>query len=160
MNGIREWAFSLCFVAVACGIMEMLVPSASIGKVFRFTVGVFFLICILSPVMMRSYTPPTITHENVQAQSQEIADKLTQSVNKRFNKESEQRLKRILTDNLSKSGIKTDKVIINISTKDKENIIISSVYIEADKHIEEKHDEIISITEKVLDITPKIVYTE
>ena len=54
MEGIKQWAFSVCAAMVACGLCQMLLPKAGMEKIFRMTVSIFFLCCLLSPIVLQN----------------------------------------------------------------------------------------------------------
>lgn len=158
MEAIRSWAFSICFAAVSCGLIQMLIPNISTGKVLRFTVAIFFLICVLSPVVLDGYEPPIITQEDVQQNTQEIADKLTASVDERFQKDAKNQISTLIKENLLEIGIKPNKIIININTKDKDRILINNVRIELDEGYQSEHQKTVALLEQLLGIPPELVY--
>ena len=51
MEIIRQWAVSICFAAVVCAIVMMIVPPGSTEKVFRITVSAFFICCAALPII-------------------------------------------------------------------------------------------------------------
>jgi hypothetical protein len=57
MDAVRQWGMTCCFAALAAGIANMLIPHGSLEKVMRFTVSLFFLCCVLSPLISMKISP-------------------------------------------------------------------------------------------------------
>lgn len=72
MDGIREWGYSLCAAAIACGMIQVLIPNAGAGRVMRMTVSVFFLCCLFSPLVLRVPELAEIPQSTAQAKADEI----------------------------------------------------------------------------------------
>jgi len=51
MEEIRNWAFSVCTASICGAVMNIILPEGSTQKVFKSVFCVFFLCCIISPLL-------------------------------------------------------------------------------------------------------------
>lgn len=116
MPAIQQWAFSICAAMVAAGLAHMLMPKSSMEKVMRLVVSVFFLCCLLSPVVFRN---PSIlvdirleTEEEVAARSK----KLDQLAEEQAMTAARSTLEKMIREKFAQRGIKVQAVTIHIST--------------------------------------------
>ena len=50
MEGVKNWAFSVCCAGITGGILELLLPAGSIQKIYKTVFAVFFLCVFISPL--------------------------------------------------------------------------------------------------------------
>lgn len=50
MDGFKSWIFSVCAAAIIITALNMLVPNSKTEKIMRFTIGLFFILLIGSPI--------------------------------------------------------------------------------------------------------------
>lgn len=55
MDAVRQWAFSLCAAAMACAVIELLLPGISLAKMTRLALSVFFLCVLIQPLGPEAY---------------------------------------------------------------------------------------------------------
>ena len=55
MDAVRQWAFSLCAAAMACAVIELLLPSISLAKMTRLALSVFFLSVLIQPLGLEAH---------------------------------------------------------------------------------------------------------
>ena len=64
MSALREWAVTVAAGAMVCALVRMLVPSGRFDRTLRFVTALFFLACLLSPLVrlgalrLPELTPP------------------------------------------------------------------------------------------------------
>ncbi len=51
MESFKSWIFSVCAAAVIITALNMLVPNSKTEKIMRFTIGLFFVLLIGSPII-------------------------------------------------------------------------------------------------------------
>lgn len=133
MDAIRQWAFSLCAAMVACGIAQLLMPKSTLESMFKLVSSVFFLCCLLSPVMLRF---PGIRVETEQYSSALIEEKsraLTGVVERQTQESAEQGLEKNIAAKLRQMGINYYSITINMSINGQSEEQIDSVDIELEK---------------------------
>jgi len=142
MGAIRQWAFSLCVVMVACGMMSMLLPKTNLDKMFRMAVSVFFMCCLLSPFVLQS---PQLRIEVQQMSQQEIqhrAQRLTAVADVQSEQAFKNELEKIVGQNLAGKGINYTDITIHITTKGQNGEAVPVVDIELDREHEPEHQSI------------------
>lgn len=80
MDSVRQWAFGICAAAIACALAQLILPKSSMQRVFNITCGVFFLGCLLSPVVLPSASVELTPPESVQRRIEEKAGRLESAV--------------------------------------------------------------------------------
>lgn len=55
MDAVRQWAFSLCAAAMACAVIELLLPNISLAKMTRLALSVFFLCVLIQPLGLEAH---------------------------------------------------------------------------------------------------------
>lgn len=144
MEGVRQWAFSVCTAMVACGIAQLVMPKSNMEKMFRVTVSVFFLCCLLSPVVIRSPDLLIQVEEYSREEIEARAAKLTAVVDAQSQSEAKAQVEKIIADKLVKMGIKYRSITININTNGQSGQEIESVDIELDVQHERDHEKILA----------------
>lgn len=51
MDGIRSWAFSVCAASICGAVLNIILPEGSTQKIFKTVFCVFFLCCVISPLL-------------------------------------------------------------------------------------------------------------
>lgn len=87
MADIKAWAAGLCLVAIACSMLQILTPKTGTGRIFRLTVGAFFLCSLLAPLLSMtsllrldaSLLPETVQDDVLQQRLMEQLDEPLQT---------------------------------------------------------------------------------
>lgn len=159
MQAIQQWAFSICAAMVACGLAQMLLPPSNMEKVFRTTVSVFFLCCLLSPMLLRGSELRFELEEYTQADIEQRAARLTGEVDRQAGAAAGEDLKKIVEQKLAQMGINYLDIAININTNGQSAEDTARVDILLDTALEPEHDRIRSQLEELgMDI--RLVYTD
>lgn len=115
MEGLKQWAFSVCAAMVACGICRMLIPSSGMEKMFRTTVSVFFLCCLLSPMVFQVPALRIELENDSQQQIQERAERLQSEAENQAGAAANRDMMKIIGEKLDQMGIKYHGITININ---------------------------------------------
>ena len=51
MDSVRDWAFSLCVASICGTIMNGILPECDLQKIFKTVYSVFFICCVISPII-------------------------------------------------------------------------------------------------------------
>jgi len=116
MEGLRQWAFSLCCAMVACGLAQILLPHSGLERMFKLCVSVFFLCCLLSPVVLRNPGLRIELQEYSQEDIMERARRLTDVIERQQDHQIKTNLEGIVRENLRQRGIKETGTAIHIIT--------------------------------------------
>ena len=158
MDGIREWGYSLCAAAIACGMMQVLIPNAGAGRVMRMTVSVFFLCCLFSPLVLRTPELAEIPQSTAQAEANEIARRLTEGQEGRFIGKAQEGLRHRVQDSLEEIGIFPSKIQITIHAVDKSRIEINELILVLREDDREREGEVVQRIRNLLGEAPDIQY--
>lgn len=142
MEAIKQWAFSICAAMVTCGLSQTLLPKSSMEKIFRTTVSIFFLCCLLSPIVLQKPELRIELEEYAQSDIDARAARLQQVVQSQTAQASEGELKKIIGTKLSQMGINYHSITINMSINGQSENRIDSVEIELDRVHAKDHDSI------------------
>ena len=158
MDGIREWGYSLCAAAIACGMIQVLIPNAGAGRVMRMTVSVFFLCCLFSPLVLRVPELAEIPQSTAQAKADEIARRLAEGQEERAIGRAQEDLRREARDSLEEIGIFHSKIQITIHAVDKSRIEISELILVLQESDREREGEAVQRIKDLLGEAPDIQY--
>lgn len=159
MEALQTWAFSVCAAMVACGIAQIVLPKGSMEKVFRITVSIFFLCCLLSPILLRG---PALEIE-VQAYAQEEivqrAEKLQQEAILQTQQMAQKEIRQIIEEKLADMGINARDITINISSGGQQETEMLEIELLLNKADEMAHHKIVQELEKTLGVVVHVRYT-
>ncbi len=159
MESIRQWAFGICSAAIACGLAQLILPKSSLQRIFQITSSVFFLSCLLSPVVLSlptlEITPPDSLMEDISRRS----ERLNSSVEEQRQELATESLRNAAEDILQDLGIKANKIYINVHEDGEGGITISECELELDESYFPRHDEIRAALHKALGVDIRIGYT-
>lgn len=157
MDSVKQWAFSLCAAMIACGIAQMLVPKASLEKIFSLVISVFFLCCLLSPLLLRAPGISIEIKEYTAEQMEEKARALSDVVGRQQSGAEAEAVEKIIAEKLARMGIKYYSIAIDITTDGQsENACIATVVL--DKVHSQDHDRIAEQLERELGIDFRLGY--
>ena len=159
MNEIQQWGATVCCAAIAAGILNMVSPGASMERIFRIVIGLFFVCSILSP--LKNFDS-IITHqwpanENKQ---QLMTENYGNAADEIFNKTATQMLQGLTQKKLEDMGIKDGVVSVYINETTNEKLIAEDIIIEVELKKEQahRHDEIVKYLKYELGTTIRIGY--
>ena len=158
MDSIREWGYSLCAAAIACGIIQILIPNAGAGKVMRMTVSVFFLCCLFSPFVLQMPELEPVPFSSAQQKAEEIASQLNQNQEEQTLLHAEKELCSQTEEYLKEIGIFSSKIEISIHAVDKSRIEISEVKVILKESDRNREEEAVQQIEDLLGKKPEIQY--
>ena len=86
MTGLSAWLTAVCLAAVAGGVMQLLFPAGSTGRMLRWVTGLFTLGCLLLP--LTGWEPPTLPEVTPPAAvDATLADRLAEAARKRVERQ-------------------------------------------------------------------------
>ena len=112
MDNVRQWAFGICAASIACALAQMLLPSSSLQKTFQMTCSVFFLSCLLSPVLFAPWTIDSAQLVDFQSQVTEKAEHLEETLREDTIYLAEENLKNRLEEILLEQEIIARKISV------------------------------------------------
>lgn len=115
METVKQWALSVCAAAVACGIAQMVLPRGSMEKIFKITVSVFFLCCLLSPLVVRSPELRMEWQEYAREDIERRAERLSGVAASQAERAVVVEVTKIVEEKLTEMGINNSGITININ---------------------------------------------
>ncbi|MCL2089600.1 MAG: stage III sporulation protein AF [Oscillospiraceae bacterium] len=115
MDIIREWAFVICITALGASLFSMLAPNSNMEKVMRFTISLFFLSGIISPIASGSVKfdyKSAIEYKQIESYKEELAE----GVREQYRRMAEGEIVRLIAAAIppEQAGIKKIEAIVNI----------------------------------------------
>jgi len=142
MAGIRQWAFSICCTMVACGLAQILLPKSNMERLFKLCVSVFFLCCLLSPILLQKPELRVQVQEYAQEDIQRRAEQLSEVVERQSTSAVQASLEKIVADKLLEMGINYSSVAIHINTNGQNADEQFWVQVKLESGHEERRDQI------------------
>lgn len=145
MNEIRQWAFGICAAAVACGLVQLILPKSSMQRIFQVTASVFFLGCLFSPLALSSLDLPQIEleQEQITRQIEEKTARLQQAADEQNGQIATESLRTAANEVLDALGVEGErKIYINVHDDEQDGISISECEVELERQYMLRHDEI------------------
>ncbi len=123
MADIKLWAISLCVAALAGAIMHILAPKTSLEKMMRLVIGVFFLSCIISPVLSKLPDIKLTFSGKADQSLTEVQERLLSTVDK----QTESSMITQVESLLAQKGVTAENISFEYNTADKNRISISQI---------------------------------
>ena len=130
MDGIRLWAFSICSAAVVGTIVYMIFPKGKLEKIFRFTVTLFFLCSLFSPLIVRT-TGFSLNFDFLEPEEHQVPEnqELDYTLEEQIEHAFRQNLTQLIEKSLQEIEIKADKILLDIHIESDNSIIIDQITI-------------------------------
>ena len=145
MEELKQWAFGICAAAIACGMVQLILPKSSMQRIFQVTASVFFLGCLFSPLALSLPDLPDLKVEQEQLQRQ-IEEKSERLKNVAAEQEQEiaiESLRRGAAETLAALGVEGErKIYINTHEGEDGRISISECEVTLESRWLPRHDEI------------------
>lgn len=153
---MKEWAFSICLAVVAGCIVRMISPNSGMGKIINFVMSIFLLSCLFSGVILRDFDLDSDI--DIIDQVDDITEKLEEIKEKKTLGEMENKIKEMVRKDLLLKKVNVTKILININTNDKSNILINSMEIFIKEGEEYDEEEIKSYIYLKYNVIPNIIF--
>lgn len=156
MDTVKQWAFSACATMIACGLAQMVLPRSNLEKIFRLTVSVFFLCCLLSPLVLTRPELRLEWEDYSSRQVQERAQQLEQELLSQTKTALDRDLKKIIEEKLDEMGIKCHTVTINMITNGQNEQQLDGVELVLDAAHERERESVRDEIQQLLGLPVKI----
>ena len=162
MEVIRQWAFGVCCAAVAAGLVQMLLPDSSLGKLGRTVTAAFFICSLAFPLFQAVPTHTAELEPFPVEESQEVSRNLELLLDQRLQEQVQEALRTLTQEKLEEMGIEGGDVRIDISTQqgaplDQEDL---AVEIALPEEYRFRHDELVQSLEYQLGIQVRLEYKD
>ncbi len=130
MESLREWSGYVCFAAVGCSVVQLLLPKEGTGKLLRLLVSTFFL-CSLAMPLLEFRTQLSL---DVDFLPQEIvSQELDEKVNEQLHRQIETVVCQITEECLAIRDVVPEKITVKTDTSETGGIYIQQVIVYVDK---------------------------
>lgn len=160
MDQVTGWVLTICSGVLICGVVSVLVPSASMEKVMSLVLGLFLLCCFLLPTGI-DFSDFNLSLDSPEEIRNQVADETTNFFLDSALKSSEEEISAIIYKQMKEYGIKEDEIEIYIKSEealDGEKEIV--VEIGLPERIKERHDVIHKTLEYELGVTVRLEYAK
>lgn len=144
MEALRHWAFGACAAAVACGMIQLILPKSGMQKVFHVTASVFFLGCLLSPILFSLPELDTGAMERgkILEEVERRSESLSSAVEERQTTLAAGSIRNAAGSVLEELGIEGGKIYVKIHDEEDGGISISECEVQLPRECEPRHNEI------------------
>ena len=162
MDEFLRWGMTLCCAALAVGILHIISPGSSMEKIFRITLSVFFLCCVVSPLtqMIKNFE---VKQDNrwIESKENEIAQEMEQIAEEIFEGSVTEQLQMLAQKKLEQMGINDARLSVYIIETDRQ-LIAEDIVVEAvlPQKYKERHNEIFGRLIYELGTTLRIGYAD
>ena len=130
METLRNWSSAVCFAAVGCAAIRLLVPEGKTGKIYRLLVMTFFICSMITPLL-------NVTVDlslDAQWLPQEIVDEqLAEKVTEQLSKQVEESVRNVAEECLGYRDTKADQIVVETNVSAEGNIYIERVIVYVDE---------------------------
>ncbi len=147
-------AASICFSAIACSVLELLLPSGKLEKTVRFVFGAFMVCALIIPICNIA---SKINLNFKQYGELKVENKFKRKVDKQMKKAINEKVEFLIKESLKEKGIEIIKVEVFTDTSEDNSISINKVRIYIKKGDEIISKQIKKQVEKKLGIKAEVV---
>lgn len=117
MDEIKKWVFTICCGTLLCGVFSILTPSKSFEKITGLILGLFLLICFLTPIRvdLSGFQPEA---ESAEERRDSVAGETDRFFFRAAVEKSEDVIREIIYKQMEQYDIKAGDVQIYIETED------------------------------------------
>lgn len=160
MDIIREWAFAVCVAAVAGSIMRLMCPAGEVAKIYKVTVSVFLLCCILAPVLNSTLSVDWGMEGFTSSAAEENTGELKATLEAQVEEEFISSVKAYIESEITAYGASAEKIYINVNRNEDGGIFITELNIFLSAGDEDKQAEISKALRDNLGIEPAIQFRQ
>ena len=147
MEGVRQWAVSVCAAAVVCTLLRQLFPDNRLGQQGRMLLPCLFLCVLLSPIsgLFSDVKLPDFTQESA-VDSEQITARMRQQMVAQVN----DTLLRMVNQSLSGYGWSAKKVVTDMDIGEDGSISMGQIILYVDEEVARRATAVQQVAEKRL----------
>ena len=152
MNTIKEIGISICVTAIATAIFHCLVPKSALDKTIRFVLSIFFISCLIVPILEIDF----FFLEDVESAFQNSGSSLNQtsfeeSVNTRLLELTKKTVTSTIKGIFSQNDITAEEIEVFVSMGEPNDIIVEQIDIVVRKSDKDKAEVLIETLSQLPD---------
>lgn len=148
MEAVKGWALAVCVAAVAGSLARLVSPGGSTQKVYQITVSMFFLCCMLSPVLTGAISgdfDAALSQPEAEYHTEALEDVVDEQVKESFSAS----LRELVCTELAQMDVKAEEIFVNVNTDGEGGIFITEMAVHLDAAYQDRQSEIEArLTEK------------
>lgn len=159
MELIKNWALSICVVAIAITITQILIPKGNISKSLEIVLRVFLLSILVSPVLFTMDFKETMK-DNFQKDIERYSHSLESEMNFMLEEELSLQIEETIKLQLAEIDVTTKEIDVKVVALESREAEIESVYIMLDSAYKIKEADIRYIISRTVKCEINIRYAE
>lgn len=159
---LQSWAISVCAAAVVGAVAHIALPEGSLQKVLKLTIQVFFLCCLLSPLVLKSPELEwdlALSASEAQSQAEQEARQMQETFQRQVEEQFLQAVAPDIQNALAENGISGTEISVNIHTDGSGSVFINELQITVPAAYSLHEKKIREIVETQTGLTPVITWT-
>lgn len=159
---LQNWAISVCAAAVVGAVAHIALPEGSLQKVLKLAIQVFFLCCLLSPLVLKNPELEwdlALSASDAQSQTQEDVRQMHETFLKQVEEQFLRTVSPDIQNALAENGITGAEISVNIHTDGSGSVSISELQITVPAAYSLQEKKIREIVETQTGLTPVITWT-
>jgi len=160
LEAIKNWALAVCVAAVAGSLAHLALPSGGTQRIYKITISLFFLCCILSPIMTGAFNGEFQIEMGTQPQTEYRTDALKDTMEKQVQDSFAASIQDLAREELIAIGVQPQEISINVNTNDESGIFITEIILSLHAEDQNKQAEIESRITQKLGLKPVIQFRQ
>ena len=155
METIKEWAFTVCITMVGAALFSMLVPKGSMKKTVQFTISLFFLVSIVSPLIQ---SPLTLDFESLLGSydNQSVQANVENTANEQIKSLAAKKTEDVVLEKLKEKNVQPEKIAVNVNINEDGSICINDISIFLYKENAQEQKNLQTFIESELEIETQV----
>ncbi len=158
LETLKNWALCACFASVAGAIVYMIAPSGSMQKIFRFSLCVFFLGCLLSPFVLRPEGISFSWEGSLGGEPDRVQQEVEQEMDRYIYEQFKRNLQTIVEKSLQGIEVLPDAVEIDLNTDDPDSIRLERITIHLQEEYRSRQGEITERIRTDIGLAPALAF--
>ncbi|MEG2039356.1 MAG: stage III sporulation protein AF [Oscillospiraceae bacterium] len=122
MEDIRMWATAICYCAIVCSLLFIILPEGSNTKIYKMLGGLVFLTCLISPLMNLRGIELSLDLQGSNTQMEQARQQAEKIASDIAYSKSNENIKSIIKEELAAIGVVPEKIEVNIHNNENDNI--------------------------------------
>lgn len=159
MEAIKDWALAVCVAAVAGSLAHLAAPAGSTQKIYKITISMFFLCCILSPILTglpSSGFSLDISRPEAEYRTAALSSAMEQQVKTSF----EASVQQLAQQELAAIGVQAEEIFINVNTDAQGGILITEMAVHLNPQHQNRAAEIEAVMVEKIGIKPVLSFRQ
>lgn len=159
MEAIKDWALAVCVAAVAGSLAHLAVPAGSTQKVYKITISMFFLCCMLSPILT-GLPDGAFSPEFSQPETEYRTEALSSAMEQQIQTSFESSVRQLVQQELGAIGVQAEEIFINVNTDAQGGILITEMAVHLNAQHQSRAAEIETVIAEKIGLKPVLSFRQ